>query len=370
LQEELRVRILRDYILAELSGPLLGSLGVFTFVLLTGNMFKLADLLVNKGVDIQDVLKLFIYLIPYILSYTVPMALLTATMLCFGRLASDNEITAMRASGISLYKIGLPVLIAGFIISLASVYLNDRILPASHFASYKLIKQVGVKKPTAYLESGRFIKSFQGYIVFIHAIEGNTLKNVNIYQLQEKGPTRTIIAEKGEFITYPDKDIIKLKLINGTADEPDPKDPSVFYKLNFDTYYMTLNLKDAMSTGKIEKKAKDMTIKELKKEITRLTISDVNATPLLVEIHRKIAIAFSSFVFVLVGLPLAINTKRREKTIGFSMSLVVFTAYYLLFIGGQALALRKILPAIVSMWLANIIYFIIGIVLIFVIIER
>jgi lipopolysaccharide export system permease protein len=298
------------------------------------------------------------------------MAILTATMLCFGRLSSDNEVTAMRASGISLYRIGLPVIIIGFIISLASVYLNDKILPQSHFASYKLIKQVGMKTPTAYLETGTYIKNFEGYILYIHGIEGNRLKNIRIYQLQDNGPTRTIIAQEGEITTYPDKDIIKLKLINGTADEPNPTNPNVFYKLNFGTYNMVLDLKDKFSESKIEKKPKDMTIKELKEEIGRMKAAGVDYIPLLTEIHRKLAMAFSSFVFVLVGLPLAINTRRREKSVGFGMSLIVLTIYYLLLIGGQALSLRNIVSPLIGMWTANLIYFAIGLILIFIIIEK
>ena len=78
------MRILRNYILKEIAGPLIGSLAVFTFVLLVGNIFKLADLMINKGVDIIDVIRLFLYLIPYILSYTIPMAILTATMVSAG----------------------------------------------------------------------------------------------------------------------------------------------------------------------------------------------------------------------------------------------------------------------------------------------
>jgi len=371
------MKILRTYILKEVAGALFTSLAVFTFILLIGNMFKLADLLVNKGVDIKDVLKLFLYLIPYILSYTVPMAILTATMLCFGRLASDNEVTAMRASGVSLYRIGFPIIVIVFIISLASVFLNDRVLPASHFASYKLIKEVGIKRPTAYLEPGVFIKSFKGYIVRIGNIDGEKLEDILIYQLQDDGPTRTIIAEKGEFTASPKKNIIKLHLINGTADEPDPDEPSIFYKLNFKTYDMSLDLEATLEKGKYVKKPKQMTIKELKEDIAMLKSTEADTPHIrdlirerIIEIHKKLAMAFSSFVFVLVGLPLAINTRRREKSVGFGLSLLILTVYYLIFIGGQSLAMRNVIPPIIGVWIANILYFIGGVVLNFVIIER
>jgi len=367
------MKILRNYIIKETIGPLLATLGVFTFVLLIGNMLRLADLLLNKGVDIRDIIKLFFYLIPYILSYTIPMAILTATVLCFGRLASDNEVTAMRASGISLYKIGLPILIIAFIISLGSVYLNDRVLPASHFGSIKLIKGAALKNPAAYLEPGTFIKSFKGYIVRINSVDDDTLNGILIYQLGEKGPTRTIIAKTGKFITHNDKNTITLKLTDGTADEPNPDDPSTFFKLSFKTYNMTLDLAKNLSAGEFRKKFKDMTIKELKEEIANMKATGVTSDhtkkeirEMLTEIHRKIAMAFSSFVFVLVALPLAINTKKREKSIGFAISLIILLVYYLLLFGGMSLALRDIVPPIIGVWIANAAYFVIGAILTFI----
>ena len=371
------MKILQNYIIKEILGPLLATLGVFTFVLLIGNMLKLADLLLNKGADIRDIIKLFFYLLPYILSYTIPMAILTATVLCFGRLASDSEVTAMKACGISLYRIGLPVLIIAFIISLVSVYLNDAVLPASHFASIKLIKGAALKNPAAYLEPGTFIKSFKGYIVRINSIDDDTLNGILIYQLGEKGPTRTIIAKSGNFITHPNENAITLKLTDGTADEPNPEDPSTFYKLSFKTYNMTLDLEKGLAAGEFRKKFKDMTIRELKAEIASFKAAGVTSDhiekeirEMLTEIHRKIAMAFSSFVFVLVALPLAINTKKREKSMGFAISLMILLVYYLLLFGGMALSLRNIIPPIMGVWIANAVYFIIGTLLTFVIIEQ
>ena len=172
------------------------SLIVFTFVLVTGNLVKLADLVINKGVDISKVGKLFLFLIPFLLSYTIPMSTLSATLLVFGRLSSDNEILALRANGVSLSRLTSPLIIAGVILSLFSVVLNNRILPESHFASRKIVKNIGIKNPTAYLESGTFIKSFKDYIIFIHEIDKQKLNKIRIYQLQEGSPARTIIAKK------------------------------------------------------------------------------------------------------------------------------------------------------------------------------
>lgn len=356
------MKILRSYLLREIMIAFLFSLLIFTFALVAGNLIKLADLVINKGVNLALVGKLFLYLMPFLLSYTIPMSALSAMLLVFGRLSSDNEITAMRANGVNLYRLTLPLLIGGLILSMFSVILNDRILPESHFASRKIVKNIGAKTPAAYLEAGTFIKSFKDYIIFINEINKNSLNGVRIYQLQEGRPTRTIIAKNGEFIVLENQNAVKLKLLNGTSDEPNPKNPLNFYKLNFNTYYLTLNLDDSMSSGEyIEKKPKEMNFREIKQEIKKLGLYHIDAPALIAEFHRKISISFASLVFIVIGIPLGIFTKRGEKTIQFAVALGVIVVYYLLMAGGMAISLKGVQPIALWMYLPNIIIAVAGI---------
>ena len=334
------MRILRNYLLKEFIGPLVGALGVLTFVMLLGNLVKIADLVINKGVDIYSVSKLFLFMVPYLLTYTLPIAVLTATLMSLGRLSSDNEIIAIRASGVNMFVLIAPLLSLGLIVSLTLVVLNDRVIPYAHFASRKTLIDVGMKNPTAALEPGVFINSFQKYVLFIYRIDENKLTNVRIYEPQEGKPTRTIVARKGEFIAIPENKTVKLKLVDGTADEPDPENPKNFFKLNFKTYFMTLNLTQGQNKDDIAKKPKDMTIQELDDEIRKLQKEEIDPTPLITEIHKKISLAFSCFVFILLGTPLAIITRRREKSINVGIAFVTVGVYYLLFIGSEALSLQ------------------------------
>lgn len=363
------MKILRSYILKEIAGPFLFSFVVFTFVMLLGNIIKLADLVINKGVDFLSVCKLFFYMLPWLFTFTIPMAVLTGTLLSFGRLAADNEITAMRASGISLYRIIFPLLIVGLIISLISVELNDWILPRLRFKSRKLVVQIGVKNPTAYLEAGMFIKAFKNYIIFIYGIDKDKFTNIRIYQPQEGRPTRTIIAARGEFISIPEKDLIRLKLVNGTSDEPDPKDPNKFYKLNFKTYYMTLDLKEGRDLN-IQKKKSDMSMAELREEIKKISAEGINPAPLIIEINKKISYSFSSLIFILIGIPLALMARRGERAIGFGLSLGVIVFYYLILLGGEALSIKGALNPALGVWLPNIVLGSLGLILIFRAVEQ
>lgn len=358
------MKILRSYVIKEFVGPLLLTLVVLNFVMaLVGNLKKIADLIINKGVDLFSVLKLFIFMAPYIFTYALPIAVLVATLISLGRLSSDNEIVAIRASGINLISLVSPLLIIGMILSLALVVFNDRAASYAHYTYRKTLMEVGIKNPTAALEEGVFINSFQKYILFIYRIDQkkNKLHNVRIYEPQgDDKPTRTIVAKSGEFITMPGKNIIKLKLMNGTSDEPDPENPTSFYKLNFKTYFMNLSLSQAQEGGKLKKKPKEMTIKELKDEALRLSNENIDPSPLITEINEKITLAFSCFVFVLIGAPLAIITRRREKSINIGLAGLIIVVYYPLFIGCEALAIQGYLDPQIAMWLPNILLATIG----------
>jgi len=358
------MKILRNYILEEFLHLLILSIFIFTFVMILGNLLKITQLVINKGVDILSVGKLLMYMIPDLFIYTLPISVLSAIMLSFGRLAHDNEIIAMRCAGINTLKIIFPILILGLVLSLFLVIVNTRLIPYAHYARRKTLMEVGLKNPTAALEPGVFINSFEKYILFIYEIKENQMFNIRIYEPVENGPTRTIVAKKGEFIVQPDKKIIKLKLIDGTADEPDPQNPKNFYKLHFKTNFLTLNLaKEGSAQEKVEKKPKDMTLAELKKEAEKLKSQNIDPAPIFTEAARRIALAFSCLVFVLIASPLAIITRRRERSINFAIAFLIAGIYYLLLLGSEALSLQGYLEPRLAMWLPNIILTALGLIL-------
>lgn len=355
------MRILRNYILKEFFHSFTLSIVVFTFAFLVGNIIQIAHLVINKGVNIISIMKLTFYLIPWLLSFTFPMASLTSVILTFGRLSSDGELTAMKASGISLYRIAFPILMVGGIIGASTFILNDQISSNASFASRRIIKEIGMSNPTAYLEAGTFIRGFENYVIFIYEVKGNKFRNIRIYQPQEGKPTRTIVAESGEINTFPEKNMLELKLFNGTSEEPSPTDPENFYKLNFRTYYMTIDLSKVLKQEKIDKKTREMTMKELRAEVKKFMKDKMDPSPLLVEAYKKVNMSISSFVLILLGIPLGIKAHRSEKSIGFGISLILFSMYWGLFLGGIALALQKVASPAVGVSLPNIVFFVLGV---------
>jgi lipopolysaccharide export system permease protein len=359
------MRILRNYVLKEFLSAFLISMFVLTFVMILGNLIKLAELIIAKGIPLAVATKLFLYLIPFLFSFILPVSTLAGVLLSIGRLSSDNELIAIRSSGVSLFKVLLPILIIGLILSLFSVILNNRIIPLSHHKSRQTMVDIGSTNPAAALEAGTFITAFEKFIFFIYHIDGYKFTNIRIYEPQgENKPPRTIIAKKGEFIILPEKKILKLKLIDGTSDEINPASPENFYKLNFKTYFMNIDFKKQQSK-KADKKAKDMTLEELRAQMERFKKSGINTNPILTEIYKRSSLAFSCLVFVILGAPFAMITRRREKSINFGFAFLIVAVYYLALIGFEALSIEGVVPPLIAMSAPDIIFGVLGTILLY-----
>ena len=349
------MKILRSYILKECLLPFFLSLGILTCVFLLGNLIQLTNLVINKGVSLATISKVFLYYVPFLLGYTLPVSCLITVIMTFSRFSADNEILAMRACGIHLSTLLWPLMILGIILSLFTFLLNNTIIPYAHHQQRQLLKNLGSRNPTALLEAGTFITDFKDQILFIYRIEGNHIYNVRIYQPQPDKPTRTIVAHEGEFTPVPGENKIKLKLIDGTSDEPDLKNPNNFYKLNFKNYFMTLDLSGGSDNKIKDKKPKSMSIKEIKNKIDDYQRIFVDISPLITEQHRKITWSFSVLLFILLGFPIAVITHRREKTANIALAFICAAMYYLLSLGCEALSVQHITPAGLTMWMPNII---------------
>src|SRR5690606_31402437 len=117
--------------------------------------------------------RLFLYLTPFLFSFIIPIATLAGALLAIGRLSSDNELIAIRSSGINLFRMLLPILIIGFILSLFCVILNNKIIPSAHLKTREMMVEIGTQNPAAALEAGTFITAFDKFILFIYHIDGN-----------------------------------------------------------------------------------------------------------------------------------------------------------------------------------------------------
>jgi lipopolysaccharide export system permease protein len=197
------MRTLHFYITRQILAGLGMTVLVFTVVLLLGNVLKeVLALLISGQATLGLVAMALALLIPFVLVFALPMGLLTATLLVFGRLSADQELTAARAGGVSLVALASPVLLLGALASCLSAWINLDLAPRARMAYKDLFQRVAVERATDFLEPGRFITDFSGYIVYVVDKRGNQLENVLIYELSEdRTPKRRLQAERAEILT-------------------------------------------------------------------------------------------------------------------------------------------------------------------------
>jgi lipopolysaccharide export system permease protein len=358
------MNILKRYISKELIGPFFLGLAVFTFTMLMQQIIELTDLVIYKGVSIGIIVKLFLYVLPYFLMFTIPMAILLATLLAFGRLSHNNEITAIQAAGINLWILIRPVLVIGLILCIALAVFNNLISPKSKYAFRGLCFDIVDKQAGVILQPRIWISDFDGLILHAEEMDEKTgeMFKVTLYQLNDESPPKTIFAQRGKLISNPENLEVGIKLFQGTMHATDVKDPERYHVLSFGTHFTNLDIHSALQRNHASpKRVEEMTTKELIQHIEEVRIRGEIPRWQLVKLHQRFSFAFAPIAFILIGVPLGIKTHRSTKSIGFAISFVLTFIYYFIMLSGEHLGGRGSFPPGLAIWFPNIFLGLIGI---------
>ncbi|MDP8235198.1 MAG: LptF/LptG family permease [Candidatus Erginobacter occultus] len=259
------MKILHRYILFSVTGTFLITLLVLIGILCLGNLLKIADLIL-RGMNPVLILKFFGFLVISLLEYAIPMGILTAAILVFGRLSADNEITGMRACGIGLRGIISPVIFLGLVLTLICLYLQNTAIPNYGFATRRLKAQIGLQDPDALLQPGETI-SLPGYTINFDRKEDGYLHRVQINQYDRRELVSIIFAKKAAIELDRKKESFNLKLIDGTVEEiVDRDNPQIRTTTSFGVFNYPISLKKLYASGEVSdasKRKKDMTSGEL-----------------------------------------------------------------------------------------------------------
>lgn len=354
------MRVLDRYLLRTFLVTFALTLSVFTFVMCLGAVVKAIDLLA-RGVSGWFILKVFFYNIPFLLSFSIPMSVLTAVLLMFGRLSSDNEINAMRASGLSLWQIATPVILASVVLTLFCLVVNGSIAPASHWAQRRVLVELGVTDPLSLLEEGRFTRDIPGYLIYVGKKERSQATDVHIYELGEQGVKHSIRAKSGRFVVDKEHRKMLVTLYDARGEEPDPNNPSNLTQMKNASgqvfEYPPIDLNDIMQRGTVRKKGADMTygevleaIRDVRRVYPGVKEEDlaVMRMKLVVDANQRLALALSCFAFTLLGIPLGMKSNRKETSIGFGISiLLVFFFYFFIIIADSLVGHPQFRPDLI-----------------------
>ncbi|MFN0068859.1 MAG: LptF/LptG family permease [Limisphaerales bacterium] len=397
------MKILSRHLLRETLGTLLLAVVVCTGVLLVGNLLKqVVALLISGQAGLATVFKAIALLLPYVLTFALPMGMLTASLLVFGRLSADQEITAARANGISLASLALPVLLLSLVFAGLCAWVNLDVGPRSRAAFKRLLHEAAFSQDRPLITEGRFITDLPGIVFYAGRVRGQELEDVVFYQLEDGRRVRDLRAPRARLELDLTNRLLRLTFFDAralewvpaapapppatndvpsAANEPPPASPPVEANAPAaaetnapsavapaegegqwqpiflaETTLPTIALPALGGRGHVTQTS-DLTFRELRAERERLRALGVpDTTPIGVQMHRQVAFSFASFVFTLVGIPLGVRAHRRETSAGLALAVLLLLTYYAFIIIGQSLEGRPDLHPQWVIWTPNLLF--------------
>ncbi|HEY3397980.1 MAG TPA: LptF/LptG family permease [Armatimonadota bacterium] len=336
------------YLLREMLVPLLVGLGTFV-VMITGHMlFTVVDKIVEHGVGMQSVLKFMLLQVPYATLLSLPAASLLASSLALNRLASENELTALRAGGAGFVRILRPLLVLGGAASLLALLLANSVVPWANHHAETMLAQMITKQPTLAFRPGKFTNTQTGLDFFAERVDQatNRLGNLFVFDRDAGGDTPLLfVAPQAHFSAE--------SLITG---------PAIFYNLSSGGQLDWGSMESvAVNLGNLQflpgmaaKSAPDMSLTELARQWrTEEAKGPGMGRRFAVEAHERVALALACLVFALLALPVTLSFSRGQSLVGVLATLVVVFVYYVIMLWLRMLAESGALPVALAAWAEN-----------------
>ncbi len=349
-----RFRILDRYLLREISTPFFLSIAALTLVLFLQRMYRLAELVISKGATLASIAKVVAFIMPSFLVVTIPMSFLVAILTAFARLGADSEITAMKASRISLYNMMRPVMVFASGVFLATALTSLFIAPGANHALKVQLFDLVKSRAMIGIEPGVFSATFDGMIIYVDKMDSpDRMEGIFISDERSTKEPYAIVARRGRLITDPDSFKVTLAMQQG-AIHALPRDEHSYSTMTFDAGNLYLDISHALlQSGQQGLDFDEVGSVELLQNWRKARAEGKPAIELESELHKRLSIPFACLLFGLVGAPLGIRRTRSGKSAGIGIALVVFLLYYVVLAAGTNLSDTGKLSPAVSYWLPN-----------------
>jgi lipopolysaccharide export system permease protein len=350
------------YLLKELLGPFLVSILVFTIALLLSKILSLTEVIMTRGVSISSVLYLFATLLPFVFTFTLPMSSMLSVVLAFLRLSVDNELTAIKNAGVSLYQLLPPVLLFSTILCLLTMFMSIYALPWGNYNFKMQLFEIARVRADIAIKESVFNNVFDNIVIYAQSYDSRErmMKRVLISDERDPKTKNTIVAPIGYLLNHPDGKSVVIRLFNGTINRVD-NGFKVTQSIAFDRYDINVDLKGLQDLVPTRKRDKEMSLSELRAYLNSLPPGDPKRQAALVQWHHKFILPLSCLVLGMLGVSLGLQTSGRHRSKGIVLALAVFIAYYLMLTITSNLGEMDYLPIGPSIWSANIIFALIAI---------
>lgn len=370
-----RMTLLQRYVLKSTSLSVAGALAFFALVLAAGNVLRdLLSYLADGILSPATFAYLFGLLLPFVGSYALPMGMLTGVLLVMGRLSADFEITAMRAAGMSLYRITAPVFWIGSLGAVMALGINFIYMPRARVGYHAVLDSSVRANPLGILVPKTFVRAVPNAVIYVGSKEGLTVRDFWCWELDKQSRVvRVVHAGNGSFAVNSEERALIVTLTNVQIERRDQDDPEDFTKPSYVATIGETTLRFSLDAlfgpPIIRRKLAWMTFGELHSEIRRLAALPDADTPAHLEermkvkmaYHEKCSSAFSVFTFAFVAIPLGIQTRRKETSANLGLALLLVMAYYFLTIMVGWLDRAPQFRPDLLLWLPNVLFVAIGI---------
>jgi lipopolysaccharide export system permease protein len=346
-------KTLDRYIFRELLEPFLFGLGAFTAILSASMiLFELVRAVVLRGMPLLVALQIFIYRLPGVVVYIFPMAMLLGALLAFSRLSHDSEVIAFRAAGISLFRIIIPVMVLGVMVSLLNLLFSEIVVPEANRAAKNLLIETSLESQPK-LQKNVFVPELEHNVLkrifYAETMQGSSLKGVIVQEFADGRLSQIITAREGFWQSAKNQWLFKNGIIYLIADTGEYK-----HLIKFDEQFISIKYTPAdFYIG--DTSPDDMNMQELKEFINLKQKMGVDVTDFNIQYNMKLAIPFASLVFALLGAPLGLSPRRASGSIGLGLSIIVIFFYYIVTFISMAIGELKLFTPGLAAWTPNLI---------------
>lgn len=360
------MKLIDRYIARQLIVNALFAIAVLTVVLVLGNVFKkLLDQFINQSAPPSILFSIIGYVLPFSLTFTIPWGFLTAVLLVFGRMSAENEITALRTSGISIPRLCAPVAIIAVIFAVICAYINLEVAPRAQVRMKNALFDLATKRPLDMFGNDKVIDVFPGQKIYVEKSDGNKISNMIVYVHDEDSNLKEVtVAGRGtlEVKEMPVKggekqmqlvlsynDLRYEQIIRNDANPDDQRE-----------------IKSGIVAGQGQVVVSLKELYEKKKKVGGVGMLSIeqlldNQKPeAVVELNKRLSLALATIAFALLAVPLGITAQRKETSVGFAISLAIAMLYFMILIGADMARNRPHLHPEILVWAPNFIFLGIG----------
>lgn len=325
-----------------------------TIIVFMGRITRVMQMIITKGVALPDIFKFCLLLMPYLLLFTVPMAGMIAVLVTFLRLSNDNEIMALKTSGISALQLLPPIFGFSFLITGAALFFSLYATPWGNQEMRQLLLEITKRRADLGVREQVFNNDFDKMVFFVNNVptSGGLMEGVFLSDDRDPQVPNVITADKGRMIFDPKTERLVLQLFQGRVLRLSG-DASSFHSVEFDTYQVPLELFQFAPKPKSED---EMYYSELLQALSHAQPGSVEQNKLLIEINRRFALPLGVTIMVLTVMPLGISTQVRGRAVGLIMGLGIFLLYYLLLTAAWRLGTYAIIPPAFAPWMPNLVF--------------